>query len=125
MSDMTKAFTSNETTEQEMVVQYCDLNRIPIVHIPNEGKRTARYGAQLKRAGMRKGFPDLFIPIANHGKHGLFIEMKYGRNRTTPEQDNWIKLLHCSGYAVVVCYGFDDAKKIIDGYCRTGDAQRG
>ncbi len=120
---MSKAFTSNETTEQEIVVQYCDFNRIPIVHIPNEGKRTARYGAQLKRAGMRKGFPDLFIPIAKHGKYGLFIEMKYGNNRPTPDQNRWIKLLSGNGYAVAVCYGFDDAKKIIDGYCRVGDTR--
>ena len=67
---------SSEAAEQEAVVEYCDVRHIPIVHIPNEGKRSVSYAAQLKRAGMRKGFPDLFVPLAREGFHGLFVEMK-------------------------------------------------
>ena len=63
-----------EDSDQEAVIEYCEIRGIPIVHIPNEGKRTVSYGAKLRRMGMKKGFPDLFIPKAAKGKHGLFIE---------------------------------------------------
>lgn len=100
---------SNETAEQVAVVEYCELRNIPVVHIPNEGKRSLSYGAQLKRAGMRSGFPDLFIPRANGVYHGLMIEMKYGKGKTSKEQQEWLALLNASGYYAVVCYGFEEA----------------
>ena len=33
-------------------------------------------GARAKQSGMKKGFPDLFLPVARKGHHGLFIELK-------------------------------------------------
>ena len=33
-------------------------------------------GARAKQGGMKKGFPDLFLPVARKGHHGLFIELK-------------------------------------------------
>lgn len=41
--------TSSETEEQEAAVEYCDLLHIPIVHIPNEGKRSLSYAAMLRK----------------------------------------------------------------------------
>ena len=95
-----------EAGEQEVVIDYCALFRIDIVHIPNEGKRSATYGAKLKRTGLRKGFPDLFIPAARKGYHGLFIELKRDRNSMpTAEQLAWIGKLNTNGYYATVCYG--------------------
>lgn len=119
----TKVNLSSETAEQEAVVEYCDLMRIPVVHIPNEGKRSASYGAQLKRAGMRKGFPDLFIPVPRKGYHGLFIEMKFGKNKTTAEQDKWLALLNSQGYLAVVCRGFEEAVTALKKYFNKEDKQ--
>lgn len=68
--------TKTESSEQQAVIEYCSYCGIDVVHIPNEGKRSERYGAELKRLGMRKGFPDLFIPQSKKGYHGLFIELK-------------------------------------------------
>lgn len=107
---------SSETKEQEAVVTWCRLNRVPVVHIPNEGKRSAAYGAALKRAGMQKGFPDLFFPIPSGQYHGLFIEMKYGKNKPTPEQESWLSSLSAVGYFCSVCYGYDAAVKTIRKY---------
>lgn len=108
----------SEGTEQEAVVEFCDWLKIPVVHIPNEGPRSASYGARLKRMGMRKGFPDLFIPLARLGYHGLFIEMKYGKGKTTMEQDEWLARLSSAGYAVKVCKGAEAAKQAILRYTR-------
>ena len=114
-----KAPRSNTTedAEQEVVIDYCELNRIDIVHIPNEGKRSATYGAKLKRTGLRKGFPDLFIPAARKGYHGLFIELKRDRNSLpTNEQLAWIGKLNACGYYATVCYGATAAIEEIKKY---------
>lgn len=109
---------SSEAAEQEAVIQWCDLNRIPIVHIANEGKRSVVYGAALKRAGMRPGFPDLFIPIAANGYHGLFIEMKYGKNKPTQNQTIWLQILKDAGYATCVRYDSYAAINTIKNYIK-------
>ncbi len=111
-------YAPTEGEEQAAVVQWCDLVHIPIVHVPNEGKRSARYGATLKRAGMRPGFPDLFIPVAKKEFHGLFIEMKVGKNKPTADQEKWINLLNANGYKAVVCYGYDQAVNTIIQYMK-------
>lgn len=107
-----------ETGEQEAVVQFCELMRLPVVHIPNEGKRSAAYAAQMKRMGLAKGFPDLFIPVARSGFHGLFIELKRDRgSKPTAEQKAWIEYLNRAGYRAAVCHGADAAIEEIKNYC--------
>ena len=112
-------YPSTEKAEQEAVVAYCNIKNIPCVHIPNEGKRSARYGAELKRLGMRRGFPDLFFPIPNKAFHGLFVEMKYGKGRLSEDQKAWLSILDERGYACLVCYSCSDAIKVIENYLRT------
>lgn len=101
---------STETQEQQTVVEFCEWHRIPIVHIPNEGKRSKAYGAQLKRMGLWKGFPDLFVVASKKGYHGLMIELKKDKSKhVTPEQKACIEYLNTAGYRAVVCYGADEA----------------
>lgn len=111
-------YASSEDAEQEAVVEYCDLLHIPIVHIPNEGKRSLSYAARMKRMGLRSGFPDLLVPLARGGYHGLFIEMKYGKNKTTKEQKEWLERLSAESYACAVCYNAAEAIKTIESYNR-------
>ena len=106
-----------EDGEQEVVVRYCELRRIPVVHIPNEGKRSAAYAAQMKRMGLAKGFPDLFIPVAVSGFHGLFIELKRDRKaRATDTQKAWLEYLNKEGYRAAVCHGSEEAMREIENY---------
>ena len=70
----------------------------------------------LKRQGVRAGVPDLCIPVAKRGFHGLYIEMKYGKGKPTEKQLEWLDMLNGNGYKAVVCYGFDHAKETIDWY---------
>lgn len=113
--------TRTEAQEQAAVIDYCDLWHIPAVHVPNEGKRTLANGRQLARMGLRRGFPDLLIPAARKGYHGMFIELKRDTKRKPTEaQRAWIDYLNRQGYYAVVCYGADDAiKHIADYYGRT------
>lgn len=105
-----------EAIEQVKVIEYCKLRKIPIFAIPNGGKRDIKEAASLKRQGVKAGVPDLFIPVSKHGYHGLFIEMKYGKNKTTPAQDYWLELLDLNGYMATIGHGFENTKKIIDWY---------
>ena len=115
-SNRSRSHLSSETAEQIAVVDFCDVMHIPIVHIPNEGKRSGRYGANLKRMGMRSGFPDLFIPIGSSRAHGLFIEMKYGDGKLSNEQRKWLVALRRADYEAYVCYNSEEAIHAIQYY---------
>ena len=109
--------TKSESGEQEAVVQFCELARVPVIHIPNEGKRSVVYAAQMKRMGLAKGFPDLFIPVARSGFHGLFIELKRDvKAKPTETQRAWIEYLNKAGYRASVCHGADAAIEEIKNY---------
>lgn len=106
-----------EDGEQAVIIGYCDYRNITIVHIPNEAKRSVAYGAKMKRMGLRKGFPDLFIPMARNGYHGLFIELKRDiLSKATKDQLEWIAYLNGQGYYATVCYGANAAIKEIEKY---------
>ncbi len=112
---ITRALVS-EHSEQCAVIEYCKIRRYPVFAIPNGGSRNKAEAAKLKAEGVSAGVPDLFIPIPKQGCHGLFIEMKVGKNRTSPEQDEWLALLRKNCYKAAVCYGADAAIKTIDDY---------
>lgn len=89
-------------------------------HIPNEGKRTN--GAVLKAAGMKAGIPDISLPVARQGFHGLYIEMKFGDGKTTKAQKDFMELLQQQGYKTVVAYGAEQAREILRNYLARGEA---
>ena len=43
----------SEALEQKAVIEYCDLKRIPVFHIPNGGYRNKAEAAHLKAQGVR------------------------------------------------------------------------
>ena len=45
-------------------------------HIPNEGKRSRATGGRLRAEGLKAGVPDICLPVACGGCHGLYIELK-------------------------------------------------
>lgn len=70
-----------------------------------------------KRAGSRKGYPDLQLLVPHGGYHGLVIEMKRTRGgRIEPEQLEWLEWFAAMGYRAVVCKGFEAAKSVITDY---------
>jgi len=107
---------STEATEQQRIVQYCDTNGITMFAIPNGGKRDAKEAYFLKLSGVKAGVPDMFFAAARHGWHGLFIELKVGKNKLTKSQEKWLGDLRRLGYAAVMCVGYDEAIKIINWY---------
>lgn len=112
----------SEKTEQETVIQWCgwQQGKYPelklIYHVPNGGSRNTVEAANLKRQGVKAGVPDLCLPVPKNGYHGLYIEMKYGKNKTTEKQEEWLKELTVQGYFTAVCYGAEEAKRVIARY---------
>jgi hypothetical protein len=84
--------------------------------VPNGGTRNKVEAGFLKAQGVRSGVPDIFLPVARWGCHGLWIEMKVGNNKPSDNQKNWIKALQAHGYAVVVAYSWIQAKDYIIQY---------
>lgn len=115
----------SEHHEQVIVNRYCLIRKIPMFAIPNgtylngTTLQRAKQMNHLKAEGLRKGVPDLFIPVAKKGYHGLFIEMKRIKGSTTSkEQKEWIALLELQGYKAVVCKGSEEAIEVIEEYMR-------
>jgi hypothetical protein len=112
-----------ESQEQTMLFNWARLmeNRMPefrmLYHIPNGGHRNKIVAAKLKAEGVRSGVPDICLPVARLGFHGLYVEMKRRKGaKTTPEQKEWIDALGKQGYCAVVCYGWDEAREAIENY---------
>jgi hypothetical protein len=87
-----------------------------LFHIPNERKCSEVTGKLLRLSGVKRGVPDLFLPVARGEYHGLFIEMKTEKGKTTPDQDWWITELSEQGYFAEVCHGWESAKRVIEWY---------
>lgn len=85
-------------------------------HIPNGGSRNKTEAANLKRQGVKAGVPDVFLPVPSVHYHGLYIEMKYGKNKPTEHQLLYIRELSKLKYKVAVCYGWESAAKVICEY---------
>jgi hypothetical protein len=84
--------------------------------IPNGGHRHKATAAKLKAEGVRAGVPDICLPFPAHGYHGLYIEMKVGKNKPTPSQIDYMTWLTGCGYLALVAWGFDEARVILCDY---------
>ena len=78
-------------------------------HIKNETTGGAAEVAADKAMGVKKGVPDLCLPVARGGFHGLYIEMKTPSGRASDAQRWWVTRLTEQGYRAVVCHGYDAA----------------
>jgi hypothetical protein len=128
----TKAKTSSEHAEQCAIIEWARLmsNQHPVLDllfaVPNgaklpysKNKAGQRYSPQaqkLKAEGMRAGVPDMVLPAARRGYHGLFIELKYGSNKPSEAQEAMLNALTEQGYLAVVCWGARDAIETIEDY---------
>lgn len=112
----------HEAIEQQHLFQWCAFmkGQYPeleyLYHIPNGGSRNIKEAANLKRQGVKSGVPDLDLPVARNGYHGLRIELKYGDNKPTENQKRWLAFLESQGYKTSVCYSWQDAVKVICEY---------
>lgn len=113
---------ANEAKEQETLMQWAALQskHYPMLellfHIPNGGSRNVVEAVNLKKQGVKAGVPDLCLPVARGGFHGLYIELKANKNQASEKQKYWLEQLNKQGYKAIVCWGFEQAVEAITKY---------
>jgi hypothetical protein len=114
---------ATEHQEQTAVIQWWNLScakyglpALALFAIPNGGARDYVTGAMLKAEGVRSGALDLILAKPATPFHGLFIEMKVGDNKPSPNQKEFIAYLQSVGYRAVVCYSAKVAISHIEEY---------
>lgn len=85
-------------------------------HIPNESKSSIQRRMSMKRAGVKKGIPDICIPIPNDKFASLYIEMKIKPNKPSPEQMQVIRELNQAGNYACLCWSADEAIEMLTKY---------
>ncbi len=120
---MTKATIPTEAQEQKVLFSWIEYNRrrYPELemcyHIPNGGSRDVREAHNLKTQGVKPGVPDICLPVAKGGYHGLYIELKRKKGgQVSAFQKTWIQNLSKNGYLAVVAKGADEAIQILTRY---------
>jgi hypothetical protein len=99
-----------------------------LIHIPNGGLRNIRVAQKLKAEGTRAGVSDYLLPVArptfngHYGQmsHGLWIELKAGKNKPTDIQYEWLYMMRDQGYMAEWAVGWFEASELIVAYleCR-------
>lgn len=90
----------------------------------NAGKGDMIRGAMAKAQGVKAGVGDTFLPLARHGMHGLFVEMKVTGERhpsgrdgvLSKDQKQFWQDIHADGYGYAVAKGWEEARDIIIAY---------
>lgn len=115
-----------EAQEQETLFEWARMMEgkypeLALLHaIPNGGSRHPVEAKHLKAQGVKAGIPDIFLPVARQGYHGLYIEMKRRKGgRVSVEQKKMLMALQQQGYKAVVCEGWDWARTAIEKYLYT------
>lgn len=129
----------SEAILQQQVADYLRLQYPTAVFHSDTGsitRLTPRQGAMRKRQnGGRRAWPDMFIaePALDTDirkiRAGLFIELKKEGTRLKKKDGKWasdhiaeqaemLDILEFRGYKAVFCVGFEEAKKVIDGYLK-------
>ena len=111
---------TSEDTIQAAVIRWARSHDDPrlhsLFHIPNGGQRDGAVGGRMVALGAKAGVSDLFLPVMNAGRGGLWIEMKTTDGHLSAEQEAWLNEMSASGYAAHVCYGWEQAVERIDAY---------
>jgi VRR-NUC domain len=117
---------SESLLQQACVKWYRFYSKLPymLIAIKNGsklgGKRSANgfliEAAIAKKEGVTAGVADLMLLYKNSQHGALFIEMKFGKNKQSPEQKNFQKYCDAHSYAYVVCYAIDEFMDTVKNY---------
>ena len=114
-----------EDAEQRVIFQWAAMETAArpelglLYAIPNGGKRAIKTAVALKKQGVKSGVPDMCLPVARGGYHGLYIELKRVKgSHISREQLQWMDALARQGYQCAICKGWEMARDVIIDYLR-------
>lgn len=87
-----------------------------VLHIANEGKRTKRFGHELKLMGLRPGAFDILVTMQRHGYPGMWLELKSKFGKLSESQKQFRKDMESQGYYCDVAYSIDAALDVLKWY---------
>jgi hypothetical protein len=122
---------------QRQVAELLDYHGWLWSHVPNEGKRSKAAGGRLKAQGMKRGVPDVLVferweagfargmgcTLDRYSGHGIAIELKVGKRKPTPEQEQWMEALRERGWMVAVCRSLEEVRDVLR-HCRPRNGRR-
>ncbi len=113
----------SESEEQQVLFEWVEAHRYKypeleaFYHIPNEGKRSKYEGARLKKEGLKEGVSDNCFPVKKGEYGSLYIELKKRQDGVVSKaQSEWTELMRAVGNAAFVCFGWEEAAKVIEDY---------
>ena len=119
-------YKGSEDNLQISLARYLDTLNVLWFHPANERQLNTRVskkgvsysplGAKLKRKGVKSGVPDIIVFEPRGIYYGLMIELKVGKNKTTPNQKKWIAELNKRNYLCLVSYSLDESMDNIKKY---------
>lgn len=125
------ARSGTEFAEQTALFQWCALNvgKYPDLKwyyaIKNEEKSgSVIRGNRSRISGTKKGVSDTCLPVKRGAYSGLYLELKRlslkpkkkGRGGVSDEQLEFGAFVQSQGFGFVVCYGWEEAAKILVQY---------
>jgi len=88
-----------------------------LYHTPNGGRRDSFAAAQMTALGVKRGVPDLLLPVRVTGGHaGLVIEMKSEDGKLSAYQQEWIEHYRQEGWMTSVCRSAEEARVVLCHY---------
>ena len=120
MARAKKSGVPTESWEQQQVIRWSQQPSVRqtypelalLYHIPNEREDKIQT-AILKSMGVKKGVPDLHLPIPSGEFHSLYIEMKALDGKPNSDQLWWANHLKANGNAHAICYGWQQATEVL------------
>ena len=109
-------FIRSEQSEQVELVDWLEHTYPYALFTASAGGMRTSIGTaiKMKRAGYRKGCPDILIFEPRGIYHGLMIELKREKNaKKSDDQIRWIVELATRGYKAEFCFGCENAKSLI------------
>ncbi len=121
-------YKGSEDSFQIAVSKFLNDLNILWTHIANERKTDVKTnkkgvtysasGAKLKAKGVKRGVPDVLI-FEPRGEHlGFAIELKVGKNTSTPYQTEWREKLHMRGWLTMESKSLDEVIFCIKNYLK-------
>jgi len=116
-----RKYLTKEDLLQEACMMYLALQfpKWQPIHCPSEGKRSAFERYKFKVLGGSEGVSDILIMEENKRSKGLAIELKYGSNKCSRAQVEFLEDMSRKGYTAAVVYDHvDEFKSLIEDHVK-------
>jgi len=112
----------SEHTEQVLIFKWAALQSgkypcLKFMYSTLNGIRLSIGSAvKAKASGNKRGLPDIVLPYRNKTYTGLYLELKFGKNKPSKEQKEYMEYLNTQGYLAVWKIGSKEAIDLIKEY---------